>query len=323
MKSLAMRGTESSRVAPVALHVALWGLFAILRSVLVVPPGADEQRVAFVVGGWSLTGVLVTSPLALLHVADRPWSYLAHVALVLPAAFVWFHWLTYLDVGGSTVLRTSMVLGTWSALYLGILSSRQLTESRRRVHVAEANAASARLRVLRHQLNPHALFNALVGIVGLIDEDTRRAKQMLRRLSRLLRHLTGDEDVVPLGKELDLVEQYLALQEMRFEDDLLVELDVEPAARSLQVPALAVLTLVENAVKHGRGEPRWVRVQASQRASELAIEVHNRGTLGHDHGTGLRNLTARLIERWPRASLDLSQRDGEVVVARLQLGASC
>jgi LytS/YehU family sensor histidine kinase len=110
----------------------------------------------------------------------------------------------------------------------------------------------AELRALRAQLNPHFLFNALTTIGYLIQTAPDRAVDTLLRLTTLLRAVLKPEgEFTTLGRELDLVDAYLAIERARFEDRLRVTVDVPVECREVRVPALLIQPLVENAIKHG------------------------------------------------------------------------
>ena len=114
--------------------------------------------------------------------------------------------------------------------------------------------ASARLSALQSQLNPHFLFNSLNTIAVLTREgDIATATRVVEQLSEVLRQTLGRSDAshVSLEDELDLVRQYLAVEQARFPDRLRPTFDIEPAALSAAVPSFAVQHLVENALRHG------------------------------------------------------------------------
>jgi hypothetical protein len=114
-------------------------------------------------------------------------------------------------------------------------------------------ATEAELRELRAQLNPHFLFNALTTIGHLLQSAPERALETLYRLTSLLRFVlrrsTGE--FVTLGEEVELIDAYLAIERARFEERLVVTLDVDESLRSLRIPPLILQPLVENAIKHG------------------------------------------------------------------------
>lgn len=114
--------------------------------------------------------------------------------------------------------------------------------------------ASAQLQALKMQLNPHFLFNTHHAIVSLmLQNDTRKAIDMVTTLSDLLRGVLAHQDsnFLTLREELSLTQQYLAIQQIRFQDRLRIEYDIDPATEHCPVPQLLLQPLVENAITHG------------------------------------------------------------------------
>ena len=131
--------------------------------------------------------------------------------------------------------------------------ARSLREREHRLLELEARLTSARLQALQMQLNPHFLFNALNGIATLMHRDVERADSMLMKLAGLLRHVVdrGPETHVRLRDELDFLDRYLALEQMRFGDRIQVQREIDPATLMVRVPNLLLQPLVENAIQHG------------------------------------------------------------------------
>ena len=168
----------------------------------------------------------------------------------------------------------------------------------------EARLAEARLQSLKLQLHPHFLFNTLNTITALITVDPRAAERMVSGLSDLLRlslRNVGEQEV-PLARELEILEHYLQIQQIRFRDRLRVSLDIEPAARSALVPNLLLQPLVENAIRHGiapRAAPGHIRIQAAVRDATLELDVVDDGVGDRSpgvrvEGVGLGNTRVRL-----------------------------
>jgi hypothetical protein len=145
------------------------------------------------------------------------------------------------------------VIGTWSGLYFGIKYYRMVQQQREQVLKATNTAHQAQLRTLRYQLNPHFLFNTLNAISTLVlESENETADKMVTRLSAFLRH-TLDRDPmqkVTLREEVDALDLYLGLEQLRFDDRLEINLEIEkPAFRSL-VPSMILQPLIENSVRH-------------------------------------------------------------------------
>ena len=228
-------------------------------------------------------------------------------------------------------LREMLILGTWSAVFLLTMLSDRVKRARERSVVASALSQQAQLRLLRAQINPHFLFNALNSIVALIHEDSRRAQEMVRDVARLLRRAIGadDKEWVSLGKELDFIELYLRCEKVRFEERLQVEIEVPDPVLSQPVPAMILHPLVDNALKHGmRGkEPLRLRITGKFEAGRVSLEAANTGTLRESHeatydtvtgpragtGSGIKSVTERLEALFPGShTFELREADGWV-----------
>ena len=209
----------------------------------------------------------------------------------------------------------------WIGVYAGV-KSRQLTKERQvRLELA---LREAELRALEAQINPHFLFNCLNSIRGLVVEDPPKAQDMITRFATLLRYNLNHDSrhTVPLSAEAEVVADYLALEKVRFEDRLRLQVTIDPAAASLQVPPMILQSLVENALKHGIGRLQQggeVQIRAASRNGTLVLEVENTGELTDsrpgDKQVGLNNIRERLrLLYGDRASLALrSSGDGNVV----------
>jgi two-component system LytT family sensor kinase len=199
--------------------------------------------------------------------------------------------------------------------------------ARRRRDELELIARDAQLRSLRAQVNPHFLFNSLNSVRSLITEDPRRAASMLTGLSDILRYsLASDRrDTVSLADELGIIDEYVGLEQMRFEERLRIEQAIDPAALVARVPPMLVQTLVENAVKHGIADlplGGLVRLEARARDGRVDIVVINSGRFkpsGDDSGYGLRNARERLRLLYGELASLTVREDGETTTAALSL----
>ena len=203
----------------------------------------------------------------------------------------------------------------WLFIYFAV-------HARRRHDQLELVARDAQLRSLRAQLNPHFLFNCLNSLRGLIVENPDGAASMVTGLAEILRYsLASDrKDTVTLAEEIHVIDEYVNLERVRFEERLRVEQAIEPAALDARVPPMLVQTLVENAVKHGiSGLPHggFVRLDARVRDGRVEIVVTNSGRFKpptNDAGYGLRNASERLrLLYGDAASLIVKEIDGNTV----------
>ena len=195
-----------------------------------------------------------------------------------------------------------LIVGMYAAYdYAKVSRERQV-----RTAELERLLAVSRLNTLRSQLHPHFLFNTLNAISAQVERNPRSARRMLEQLGSLLRLSLehADEQEIPLQKELAFLEQYLALQKVRFEDRLDVEMSIEPGMLSCLVPTFVLQPLVENAIKHGiasRTARGLVRISAWRQNSTLRLQVINDGPglpdgwhLETHQGVGLCNTIERL-----------------------------
>jgi hypothetical protein len=228
------------------------------------------------------------------------------------------------------VLDYSFTLVGWSALYFGIKYWRQWQSAHERTLQAEALANHAQLNMLRYQLNPHFLFNALNSIRASIDEDSQRAKRMVTEFSEFLRYslLNDNSALVDLHQEIEAIKNYLAIEKIRFEDKLDVTFDLEPAAEQCQLPGFLIHPLVENAVKHGmtnNSGPLKICIAARMREGRLVVEVANTGRLdmqktnGSGMHIGLRNVRERLAKLYPDKSSFSLRQDGAWIRATIEM----
>ena len=191
--------------------------------------------------------------------------------------------------------------------------------------------AEARLQVLQAQIEPHFLFNTLANVRRLYQTDAARGRSMLDHLMRYLEVALPRmrEHRSTLAGDVTLIESYLEVQRIRMGRRLAFEIDVPVELRPLEVPPMMLLTLVENAIKHGLNplpEGGSVRVQARREGELLCIEVADSGRGFHatsGGGTGLANIRTRLAAmHGDAASLALAENYPRGVTSTLRLPAA-
>ena len=203
---------------------------------------------------------------------------------------------------------TAYVILSWSALWFGIRNGRELAAARERALAAQAQANLAQLKMLRYQLNPHFLFNTLNAIATLVLERANdTAEKMLGALSRFLR-FTLDQDPqakVPLKREMEVLDLYLRIEKMRFEERLVLDIQIDPAAEPALVPSLILQPLIENAIKYAVASNEdgcriGIRALVSGQWLELELTDNGPGSPSfapgapESNGVGLRNTRERL-----------------------------
>jgi LytS/YehU family sensor histidine kinase len=192
----------------------------------------------------------------------------------------------------------------------------------------DRETAEARLQVLEAQIEPHFLFNTLANVKRLYETDRVAGATMMRNLKDYLAVALPQMRAVActLGRESDHAIAYLNIQQTRMGRRLAFDFDVPPQLRDARIPPLMLLTLVENAVKHGltpRLEGGRIDVRARVVDEQLRIEVADTGqgfTKSGGGGTGLANTRARLASYFGgRGSLSLAMNSPQGIVATLVL----
>ena len=213
------------------------------------------------------------------HPREMPQPY----ALALAAAYV------------TTLFAVAIPLKIWNS-----------ARNEKKLEEQERLLVEARLAALTSQINPHFLFNTLNSVSSLIRTNPSQARTMVVKLSQVLRCLLRkQEHFIPLRDELSFIEDYLAIEIVRFGDKLRFERDVSDEALNMLVPSMVLQPLVENSIKHGlssKVEGGTVRIRAHRAGSRLRLEVEDDGvgipeaklaTL-LEHGIGVSNVNERL-----------------------------
>jgi signal transduction histidine kinase len=210
--------------------------------------------------------------------------------------------------GFGIMMMTSLLIGPWVAV---AALFRQRDDAARHQALAfelersqlERKALDARLRLLQAQVEPHFLFNTLANVRELVDSGAPQASKVLDSLIAYLRAAVPrlQQNATTLGEELELVRAYLELMHMRMPDRMQFEIHAEPAALAVQCPPMALLTLVENAIRHGIDPSEVggrVDIRAHVREGRCRVEVSDTGVglqgPTEGLGTGLGTLRERL-----------------------------
>ncbi len=207
------------------------------------------------------------------------------------------------------ITQLSSALFTYYAI-LGVVFAvayyRRSREHELQAAQLASQLAEAQLAALRMQLHPHFLFNTLHAVSSLMRKDVEAADRMIVRLGDLLR-LTLEEagaQETPLRREMELLERYLEIEQIRFRDRLQAQIEIEPETLDARVPGLILQPLVENAIRHGiapRSAPGRITIRAWREDGRLRLQVSDNGTgltpaqlAALKEGVGLGNTRARL-----------------------------
>jgi len=236
---------------------------------------------------------------------------------------------THLNYLARELFICTFSYGLLVAIRMAMNAYRLAAERRLRASELETELARTHLRALQMQLRPHFLFNALHTVAALVRTgESRKAVRTLSELGELLRWMLeeGETQLVPLRRELDLLDHYLRIEQIRFQDRLTTQVDVEPRALEALVPTLILQPLVENAVHHGlarAARPGRIDVSVHVDAPMLCIEVRDTGagpSPSGREGIGLGNTRARLERLYGsghRFELRASENGGAVAQLRI------
>jgi two-component system, LytTR family, sensor kinase len=216
--------------------------------------------------------------------------------------------------------------GVWVIIYFLFKILQQNHAIQQEKLLFENTARTAELELLKTQLNPHFLFNALNSIKALVSINPEQSRDAIVKLSELLRFTLqySKEQEILLSEELAEVRKYLELEELRFGERLTVKYKVADEVLQCLLPPAVMLTLAENAVKHGIGQsvkPGEIVVEAVENENMLCMKMTNTGQYlpGNEVGIGLKHIRRRLEELYgDRAVLTLDNLD-ERVVATLKI----
>ncbi|GAB5521610.1 MAG: hypothetical protein RhofKO_38610 [Rhodothermales bacterium] len=317
---------------------------------------------------WALAIPLVFGLVRRHSFSVRPfsWRWLLHVPYALLASMlvyglsllVFAGYYSVLEVSGTIVLQETLserlsarllhlvsfglafgtiVYALIAALALTWEHGRRLRDEQQQSAMLRAQLAEAELDVLKMQLQPHFLFNTLNTISATIQDDIDRADRMLAQLGDFLR-LTLDNAhraMLPLHEEIGFCHRYLQIEKHRLEDRLTVEVRLDPAVRSAEVPYLILQPLVENAIRHGvaghrgpgrvdidaqlrSGECLWIEVRNTAPAAAL-VAINEAARAPRAQGIGVANTRARLTQVYGQAAVFALCVEDQQVVARLRI----
>lgn len=229
----------------------------------------------------------------------------------------------------NVVLRTldsSVILMVWVLIYYLYHSFQKNKNQEVDTFRLQSLVKELELKTIKSHINPHFIFNSLNSIRALVDENPQRARQGITELSNILRNSMQTEkmETVPLNQELDIVKDYLALEQMRFEERLKVEFDIEKNTLQQPIPPMMLQTLVENAVKHGISKQLsggTITVLSRLANNSHEIIIRNSGVLSDYHertGFGLQSTVDRLnLLFGTSASFEIRNIPGEMVEAKV------
>ena len=219
-------------------------------------------------------------------------------------------------------INAVFLVGAWTVTYLGIKLLLKLNRDRIERLEMNTNLKQAQLNTLKGQINPHFMFNSLNNIRGLMLEDVEKSREMLTKLSEILRYSLTKNNVnsISVREELEVVDNYIDLSKIQFEDRLVFLKNVEQDTMDLNIPPMIIQLLIENAIKHGISNLKRggkIILEIKKREGQVHIEVRNTGKLKvakNSTQLGIKNIKQRLNLLYAQqASFTLEEEADEVV----------
>jgi sensor histidine kinase YesM len=229
------------------------------------------------------------------------------------------------------IVKASLFYCLWLGLVYGTLSLQRSRKQHAQLMLVQKALVESQLAQLQAQLRPHFLFNTLNTVSSLMQIDIARADRVLTRLGELLRASlgAGDGNTVSLRTELHLVRLYAEIMQERFFGRVTVDWRIGEDAVDVQVPAMLLQPLLENAFKYGielTTGIETIHVAAAREHTQLTIKIHNTGSSLHSgwsDGLGIANTRERLrVLYGAAASLDIANDGAVGVTARISLPAN-
>jgi two-component system, LytTR family, sensor kinase len=225
-------------------------------------------------------------------------------------------------------VKIALLYFCWLGLVFGFLSFSEMREKAENLLNAQRTLAESKLTLLKGQLRPHFLFNALNTVSATMQVDVARADRLLTLVGDLLRASldASDRNLVALTEELRLLRQYADIMQARFSERVTMTWDIAKEALGASVPSMLLQPLLENAFKHGverNAAPQTIAIDVYRTDDQLNIVIRNSGSMltpGYAEGFGTRSCRERLqLLYGPAASLTLRNQETDGVEVKVVL----
>jgi len=220
-----------------------------------------------------------------------------------------------------------LVYFIWSILYFVYLFFYRARRVEFKNLQIQALQNEVELRNLRSQMNPHFMFNSMNSIRALIDEDPAKSKKAITQLSNILRNslINTKSNEISLKEELSVVDDYLSLEKIRYEERLEVIKNIDENCLELKIPPLLLQTLVENGIKHGVSKfikGGIIKIRIFRENNWLVINIINTGSIQKENvsktGIGIENTKKRLRLKYKgKASFYLREGENNTVITEV------
>jgi len=290
---------------PITLYMVLMSILVYGHTLILIPRFLEKKKIVSYIAGLALLILFYTVTEC---INQQFWSSIVYPKDngTIASNFIWNFFYAFCFILNSTLLYFTQ---RWA-------------EQRQQVNEIQINQLETELKYLRSQVNPHFLFNGLNTIYGTIAIQNEEARAMVVQFSDLLRYnlYEADTDLVAIGREAVYLENYVAMQKARSNENLQVKLNILIADRSLKIAPLIFVAFIENAFKYVSRNLRIneIAIALVQSGNRLTFECRNSFTQqdAGKKGIGLANVTRRLeLIYKDRYSLDVGSDNGIYVTA--------
>jgi len=319
-------------------HIASWAVVFIMPALIFISEGNQRFEEALYRSLTSLPFLMLLFYLCYFWLIDRLWFkkqyiffILVAVTLILCVSYSKYELFSYFDLHkGKRHMPPfhAFVYFDFLSNLLPVVFAMAIRYARRNFSLeiaqkeAQAHKLQADLTQLRYQLQPHFFFNALNNIYSLIEFDPQKAQQSVHSLSKLMRHFmqNSDQKQISLAEEVDFLQQYISLMQLRLTDKTTVQVDFPKQVPQLTIAPLLFISLVENAFKHGVSATTTTTLSFSLRVERDTIIFRSENTKIptqeslYSSGIGIDNLKKRLTLLYPeRHQYTIEEKEGKYI----------
>ena len=319
-------------------HIASWAVVFIMPALIFISEGNQRFEEALYRSLASLPFLMLLFYLCYFWLIDRLWFkkqyiffILVVVGLIFCVSYSKYELFSYFDLHkGKRHMPPfhAFVYFDFLSNLLPVVFAMAIRYAQRNFSLeiaqkeAQAHKLQADLTQLRYQLQPHFFFNALNNIYSLIEFDPQKAQQSVHSLSKLMRHFmqNSDQKQISLAEEVDFLQQYISLMQLRLTDKTTVQVDFPKQVPQLTIAPLLFISLVENAFKHGVSATAATTLSFSLKVEGNTVIFKSENTKIptqeslYSSGIGIDNLKKRLTLLYPeRHQYTIEEKEGKYI----------
>lgn len=319
-------------------HIASWAVVFIMPALIFISEGNQRFEEALYRSLASLPFLMLLFYLCYFWLIDRLWFkkqyiffILVAVTLIFCVSYSKYELFSYFDLHkGKRHMPPfhAFVYFDFLSNLLPVVFAMAIRYAQRNFSLeiaqkeAQAHKLQADLTQLRYQLQPHFFFNALNNIYSLIEFDPQKAQQSVHSLSKLMRHFmqNSDQKQISLAEEVDFLQQYISLMQLRLTDKTTVQVDFPKQVPQLTIAPLLFISLVENAFKHGVSATAATTLSFSLKVEGNTVIFRSENTKIptqeslYSSGIGIDNLKKRLTLLYPeRHQYTIEEKEGKYI----------